>query len=494
MGVKGHRRPRGRWLVAVAIVALLPSAGAVGATSSVALVSAAGVTPAPLDGVPQVLAPVDPATGTGPAAAGLGAALTELLKPGLVGNARGIAVVDVATGALLFGQEGERGITPASTTKVLTAAAVLAALGPDAQLHTRVQRISEGATAGPQTAPPATPAVSPGAPAPPQPPAQIVLVGGGDPLLSSLPAGSPKLPDYPRRASLVDLAGQTAADLTAAGVRQVQLRYDASVFSGPAASPNWERSYTGDVVGPVMGLSADQGRLGPLDGGRLDDPALHTARLFAAELQRRGLHVLGAPTAGIAPAGSETIADVASAPMSAVIEHMLVESDNDVAEALVRQVAIARGKPGTFVDGAAAALAELTALGVDVTGVSLHDGSGLSRDDRIPPQVIAHTLALAAAGPRTELRPLVAGLSIAGVNGTLGQRFTTSSALPARGVLRGKSGYLTGVVALSGVILDASGRMIAFDVAADAVPPGSGIAVRTNWDRVAGVLARCGCA
>jgi D-alanyl-D-alanine carboxypeptidase/D-alanyl-D-alanine-endopeptidase (penicillin-binding protein 4) len=459
-------------------------------------VSAAEVSPGPTPpgGVPQVLAPIDPATGTGPSSAGLGAALAEMLKPALVGNVRGIAVVDVATGTLLFGQDGERPITPASTTKVLTAAAVLAAAGPDAVLHTRVQRVLESGTGAP-TAVAETPATtaSPGATPTPAPPARIVLVGGGDPLLSSLPAGSSKLPAYPRRASLDDLAGQTVRDLTAAGVTQVRLGYDAGVFSGPAASPNWERGYTGDVVGPVMGLSADQGRLGPLDGGRLDDPALHTAELFAAELERRGLDVLGKPAAGSAPAGSETIGDVASAPMSALVEHMLVQSDNDVAEALVRQVAIARGKPGSFVDGAAAALAELSTLGIDVTGVSLHDGSGLSRDDRIPPQVIAHTLAVAAAGPNTALRPLIAGLSIAGVNGTLAQRFTTSSSLPARGVLRGKSGYLTGVVSLSGLIVDASGRMLAFDVAADAVRPGTGIAVRTNWDRVAGVLARCGC-
>ncbi len=489
MGVKGHHRLRYRSLAAAAVLALAPTAA-----------GAAVDTPGPttLQGVPQVLAPVDPASGTGPTAAGLSAALAELLKPAVVGNVRGIAVVDVATGTLLYEADGTRPITPASTTKVLTAAAVLATAGPDAVLHTRVHRVIEPGsvvptgTADPDAEPSVVGTPGQGSPAP-QPPARIVLVGGGDPLLSSLPTGSSKLPSYPRRASLDDLAGQTVRDLTDAGVTRVRLGYDSGVFSGPAASPAWERGYTGDVVGPVFGLSADQGRLGPLDGGRLDDPALRTAQLFAAELERRGLDVLGGPTAGTVPAGSETIADVASAPMSALVEYMLVQSDNDVAEALLRQVAIARGKPGSFVDGAATALAELAALGIDVAGVTLHDGSGLSRDNRIPPQVIARTLAVAAAGPNTALRPLIAGLSIAGVNGTLSQRFTTSSSLPARGVLRGKSGYLTGVVSLSGVIVDASGRMIAFDVAADAVRPGTGIAVRTNWDRVAGVLARCGC-
>lgn len=463
-----------RVCAAAVALALLPSA-----------VAAAEVTPGPaaLDDVPQVLAPVDPAGGTGPSAAGLGAALAELLKPGLVGTVAGIAVVDVATGALLYSEDGDQPITPASTTKVLTAAAVLAALGPDAVLRTRVQRVPDVETASP--APEATPA--------PRGPAEIVLVGGGDPLLSSLGAGTSKLPAYPRRASLLDLAARTAADLKADGFTQVRLRYDSGVFTGPAASPNWPRSYTGDVVGPVYGLSADQARLSPTAGGRRDNPDLYTAGLFAAELERRALDVLGSPTAAVAPPGSETVAEVASPPLSALVEYMLVESDNDVAEALFRQVAIARGRPGSFADGAAAVLGELTTLGIDVAGVTLYDGSGLSRDNRIPPEVIAKTLALAAAGPRTELRPLIAGLAIAGTNGTLGQRFTTSTSLPARGILRGKSGYLTGVVSLSGVLVDASGRMLAFDVAADAVRPGAGLTVRSAWDRVAGVLARCGC-
>lgn len=474
-------RLRYRTGIAALALALVPSA-VVGAG-----VGAAEVTPGPdaLDDVPQVLAPVDPAGGTGPSAAGLGAALAELLKPGLVGTVAGIAVVDVATGALLYGEDGEQPITPASTTKVLTAAAVLAALGPDAVLRTRVQRIVDAETT--------SPAPTPGPTAAPQEPAEIVLVGGGDPLLSSLGAGTSKLPAYPRRASLLDLAAQTAADLKADGFTQVRLRYDSGVFTGPAASPNWPRSYTGDVVGPVYGLSADQARLSPTAGGRRENPDLYTAGLFAAELERRALDVVGSPTAAVAPPGSELVAEVASPPMSALVEYMLVESDNDVAEALLRQVAIARGRPGSFADGAAAVLGELTTLGIDVTGVTLYDGSGLSRDNRIPPQVIARTLAVAAAGPRTELRPLIAGLAIAGTNGTLGQRFTTSTSLPARGILRGKSGYLTGVVSLSGVLVDASGRMLAFDVAADAVRPGAGLTVRAAWDRVAGVLARCGC-
>lgn len=448
----------------------------------------AGPTPDPLAlrTVPEVLAPLDPAGGTGPTTSGLTAALAGALTADALGRNIGMSVLDVATGTALFGREPGRPITPASTTKVLTAAAVLAAAGPDTVLHTRVLR-EITPTASPAVTASATPAGTPDATG------RLVLVGGGDPLLSSLPAGSNKLPDYPRRASLVDLAAQAASALTDAGTSQVRLRFDAGLFPGPAASPNWLRSYTGDVVGPVMALSADQGRLGPLAGGRLDDPALRTAELFAAELTKRGIKVLGRPTRGTAPAGSPAIADVASAPISALVEYMLVESDNDVAEALARQVAVARGQPGSFSGGAAAVLAELTALGVDVTGVTLYDGSGLSRADRIPPRVIASVLALAAVGPNLALRPLVAGLAIAGGTGTLAARFGTAPAVNARGILRAKTGYLTGVVTLSGLLIDAGGRLLAFDVATDNVKAGSGLTARAVLDRIAGLLARCGC-
>lgn len=473
--------------LAVALAAVLAAAVPAGAL-------AADATPGPTapPAVPAVLAAVDPASGTGPTTSGLTAALAAALKADGLGRSTGITVLDVATGTVLYDKGGSAQLTPASTTKVLTAAAILAAAGPDAVLHTTVMRAPQPgeATIAPDPTPP-PPGVS--GPAVVPVPVPITLVGGGDPLLSSLPPGSDKLPAYPRRATLDDLAARVADDLRDARVASVELTYDAGIFTGPVAAATWTRTYTGDVVGEVMGLSVDQARIGPLTGGRVNDPARRTAELFAAKLAKRGITVKGKPAPGRAPAGSETIADVVSAPISALVEHMLVESDNDVAEALLRQVAVFRGKPATFDGGAAAVLAELTALGVDVTGVQLYDGSGLSRANRIPPSVLARVLALAANGPQLQLRPLVAGLAVAGGNGTLAPRFTTAGASPARGVLRAKSGYLTGVVTLGGVLVDAAGRMLVFDVATDLVRPGFGLAARAALDRIAGILARCGC-
>jgi D-alanyl-D-alanine carboxypeptidase/D-alanyl-D-alanine-endopeptidase (penicillin-binding protein 4) len=321
----------------------------------------------------------------------------------------------------------------------------------------------------------------------------VVLVGGGDPLLTSLPTGSDELPAYPPRAHLEDLAIQTAQGLRTAGVDRVRLRYDASFFSGPAAAPEWPHSYTSDVVGPVVALSADAGRADPENEGRVGDPAAHTAALFAAQLRRAGLTVLDKPAPQQAPPGVPTIGDVASGPVSAMLEWMLVQSDNDVAEAMARQVAIHDGRPGTFTDGAAAVRAEVAKLGIDLTGVTTYDGSGLSRQDRIPPRVLAQTVAVAAANPDQLLRVLVAGLAVAGVNGTLQLHFHDPRSVAARGILRAKSGSLQGVVSLAGILPDADGRLLAFAAVADDIAAGQGLAARVAIERIAAALLSCGC-
>jgi D-alanyl-D-alanine carboxypeptidase/D-alanyl-D-alanine-endopeptidase (penicillin-binding protein 4) len=252
-------------------------------------------------------------------------------------------------------------------------------------------------------------------------------------------------------------------------------------------------SYTSDVVGPVSALSVDDGRASPPNEGRVRDPAAHTAAMFAAELRQAGVTVLDRPAAEPAPAGAQQIADVASAPISAVLEHMLVYSDNDVAEAMARQVAIHDGRPGSFTDGAASVRAEVTKLGVDLTGVTTYDGSGLSREDRIPPRVLAGLLSVAASGNNQSLLVLIGAMAAAGVDGTLAERFSDSRSQAARGVLRANSVSLQGVVSLAGILPDADGRLLSFDIVADAVAAGSGPAARVAIERLAAALLSCGC-
>ena len=105
----------------------------------------------------------------------------------------------------------------------------------------------------------------------------------------------------------------------------------------------------------------------------------------------------GAATAGRAPAGAPTLAKVTSPPLSDIVRQMLTQSDNQIAELLVKELGFAKGSGGTTAAGLDVMRRAITKLGVPVDGVVLHDGSGLDHDDRLTCGLIA-TL-LAQAGP-----------------------------------------------------------------------------------------------
>ncbi len=325
-----------------------------------------------------------PGTGGGslPTASGLRSALAGPLSAAALGPQVSAEVADPATGRVLLSEDGTRLLTPASTTKLVTSAAALAVLGPDATFTTRVVR---GAT-----------------------PDSVILVGGGDPTLAVHPFPAQ---DYPRPATLASLAAETARALKAEGRRTVSVGYDTSLYTGPDLAPGWPETYvsTGDVT-PISALEVDQGRLttagAPEDSddpynlrARTTDPAGMAAASFAALLAADGIHVTGSPLAQTAPAHAASIASVSSPPLSAVVQEMLEESNNVIAENLARHVALAAGQPASFSGAAAAVTTELRRLGVG-SGLRLVDGSGLSPQDAIAPATLVKVLELAAGDSR----------------------------------------------------------------------------------------------
>ena len=175
----------------------------------------------------------------------------------------------------------------------------------------------------------------------------------------------------------------------------------------PPAGPR-ATSARGDVT-PIVSLEVDQGRLTaagtPEDSDdpynlqpRSTDPAAVAAGSFAALLTADGIHVTGTPVVQTAPARSAVLASVASPPVAAMVEQMLEESNNVIAENLARQVALATGQPASFSGAAQAVTRELRRLGV-TSGVHLVDGSGLSPDDAIAPATLVKVLELAVARP-----------------------------------------------------------------------------------------------
>jgi D-alanyl-D-alanine carboxypeptidase/D-alanyl-D-alanine-endopeptidase (penicillin-binding protein 4) len=170
---------------------------------------------------------------------------------------------------------------------------------------------------------------------------------------------------------------------------------------------------------------------------------------------------------------------------------MLSQSDNVLAESLARHVALARELPASFEGGAQAVKEALADAGVDVTGVTLSDASGLSREDRAPASVLAGVVRGAADGSIEGASGLLSGLPVAGYDGTLFDRGDDDPAT-APGTVRAKTGTLLGVHALVGTAVTAEGRLLAFAVVADGAT-GSEVATEAVLDDIAATLAGCGC-
>lgn len=398
-------------------------------------------------------------TGSGgatPTAAGLAAALAGPVADPRLGARLSYSVVDVETSAGLVGRNPAGLVAPASVAKIATAAAVLAALGPAGFITTRVVA---GATPG-----------------------DVVLIAGGDPTLS---IGARQA--YPGAARL-DVLASTVRTAYGAPIRRVVI--DGSAFAGSTIGPGWDSDLvTGGYVAPITALMVDGGRINPERARRTPAPDMFAGQAFA--------RLVGAPSTavirGTAPAGANELGRVQSAPVSTLVEQMLQPSDNVLAEALLRQVAIATDAPTDFPGAAAAGRAILGRIGIDVNGIRLADGSGLSRLNRLSAAAITQVLVAAASDGHPELRPLLAGLPVAGFTGTLDDRYRTAAGRPAAGQVRAKTGSLSGVSTLAGVVRDVDGRLLAFAVLADRVRPGGILGAEAALDRFATALAGCGC-
>jgi D-alanyl-D-alanine carboxypeptidase/D-alanyl-D-alanine-endopeptidase (penicillin-binding protein 4) len=400
-------------------------------------------------------------TGAAPSQAGVKAALDPLVGSAALGSTVHVAVLDVPSNQVLYSMNADTMTTPASTTKLLTAATVLAARGPAYRLTTR--------------------AVAGGAPG------EVVLVGGGDPTLSVNATGQ-----FPGAARLDQLATQVKQALGA--TKPAKVLVDTSLFSGPETGLGWDSDVIspGGQVARIQSLMTNAGRVKPVHneaGGdpRFADPAIAAGKAFAK--------LLGVPASAVARgkagAGRE-LGAVQSPPLVQITDWMLEQSDNTIAEAMARQVALAAGKPATFDDASEAMTDKLRELGLPGDEADLYDASGLSRHDGISPTLLTETLALAASGRQPALSGIFGGLPVAGWSGTLADRFVVPKTnRPAQGLVRAKTGTLSGVNTMAGELVTKDGRLLVFAIMAS----GSANAAQAKAavDKVPARLVACGC-
>lgn len=395
------------------------------------------------------------ATEPPPTPKGIAARLDPALSDPALGASVAARVINLTNGAVLYDRGGDSAHTPASTTKITTAAAVLASYPADHRITTTVVAGSA--------------------------PGQVVLVGGGDPTLSAAPPSTPTWYDGAARVS--DLAEQ----IRRSGVRPTSVVVDGSLFTGAGLGPGWDPTdVAGGYVAPITAVMVDGGRI-PGQRARSTAPDLDAGRALARAL---GLPA-SAVTRGVAPAGAARLAQVQSPPLDRLVEETLLASDNVAAEMLARQVALATGHPASFAGAVAGVKEVLGRLGADVGGDRLLDGSGLSPADRLTPGLLTSVLRLAASADQPRLHPLFAALPVAGYDGTLSDRYRVPASATGAGMVRAKTGTLTGVSSLAGVVQLRDGQLLGFVFLADEVP--GILAAEGAWDHAAAALAGCGC-
>ena len=383
------------------------------------------------------------------------------------GPSTNVYVADYLTGEVLTSLDGSDPQVPASTTKLLTAVAALEALGPDFTFDTTVVRSGS----------------------------RLTLVAGGDQMLASGHGhagakvdaqGEPQANGW---AGIADLGDQIEA---AVPVGAVTLAVDTSAFPGPSYPAAWPKyaltsGYAGKVEGIAINIGKKSGVAASQYGVRDKEPALRALASLAADLKKRGYKVTVEGKAS-APSGSVNVATVHSAPLSAVVTEFLRYSDNTVAEQTARVLALEAGLAATPANAASVMVSTLGGMGVDVGGLVLHDGAGFSDENRVAPATLVTALLKSRTSPR--VAGLLTYLPLGGLEGTVAVRFEGT---PAAGFVRAKTGSLTGVTALAGVVVTADGRQLAFATLLDGMGYGQKKPMAAV-DEFVNALAQCGCA
>ncbi|MCU0282369.1 MAG: D-alanyl-D-alanine carboxypeptidase [Candidatus Nanopelagicales bacterium] len=442
------RRTPGTVLLAAALV--LPMApAAVAAPAATAPATTAGSQVLARDGgsPPPTLTALAARTRVSTAAANarIAQVLATRTSSRILGARFTMTVWDPATASWVYQRRAGASLRGASTTKILTAVGVLATLGPEHRFPTTVRA---GAAPG-----------------------EVVLVAGGDPLLTS--------------ADLRRLAADTARALRAA---PAATSGEAVPAASPAASPTVDPSPSATPPQPAVVVRADDALFGDRqwrsrgwprhyvpaqvrmvgafarDDRKVRDATADAGAFFASALRAEGVEARYGGE-GVAPAEAPTLATFAGHSVAQAVSRTLLVSDNDTAEMLFRQVAVARGLPATWAGARQALAATLTELGVPLAGVRIVDGSGLSLDGRLTAPALTAALARALDPAHPRLAGLRGWLPVAGRTGTLrsgDKRFHARPARCAAGLIQAKTGTVADAIGLAGYAAGADGSTKVF--------------------------------
>ncbi|MDH3706973.1 MAG: D-alanyl-D-alanine carboxypeptidase/D-alanyl-D-alanine-endopeptidase [Acidimicrobiia bacterium] len=327
-------------------------------------------------------------------------------------------------------EQPDLALLPASNQKILTAAGAALLLDDDHRFVTSVHQAGD----------------------------DLLLVGGGDPTLA-------RIGDH----SLQELARQVHS----AGVESIdRVIVDTAHFEDAVAAPGWLDYQMPAYVGPMSALMVDDNRY-RTDDEYVADAATANGQLFAFLLAQEGIEVRGAAERGVLETDTPRLAQVESAPVSELVVAMMTNSDNEVAESLVREMG-----GGSTVDGLARIEQAVAEWCLGLEGVN-GDGSGLGRASFRSAREWRRLLQVIDEQPWGEA--FRASLAVAGRTGTLTGRFDDTA---AEGAVQAKTGSIFGGRSLSGYTTTADGRDVVFSI----VTNGSTDAARASRDAIDGLV------
>jgi D-alanyl-D-alanine carboxypeptidase/D-alanyl-D-alanine-endopeptidase (penicillin-binding protein 4) len=312
-----------------------------------------------------------------------------------------------SNGDLLGDVNGAIARIPASNQKLISTAFALDQLGPDFRLRTQLVQRADGT---------------------------LELKGQGDPDL-----GIAGLQRFAMAAM-----GQGGARGTTTGPVNLMVREEPRQNWWPNDWHPADRAYA--YGAPITRLALTSNAL----GGAVSDPYRRLETLFKKEVKRRGGNVQVQQARPIRntdqPQQSDdqiVLHEETSAPMHALLSLANTESHNFTAEVLLRQAA----DQWDVRAASAAAHRWMQQQGIPLQGLRVADGSGLSRNNRVSSQTIAALLMRMNQHPYASYYQ--ASMAIAGQRGTLRNYFIGT---PIQGKFWGKTGTISGVRSISGIL------------------------------------------
>ncbi len=328
-------------------------------------------------------------------------------------NALWSVLIEEDNGKPILELNADKLMIPASNRKLYAAATIASCLGPTTQLHTDVYRDGE----------------------------DLIVKGDGDPSLGSW--------RYFREGDFDQLA-ETLRAQNITAIRDLVI--DVSSFDRVLLPGGWKVGNIGsDYSAPVDAIAWGENEIA--NDRAVDSPALHAGNVLREALNLRGITIANVRANTEPHAWSTKIASIPSPFVAQLLQTVLKNSHNLYAEMLLK-----RASNGTY-DASFALERALMANEVHVPPSSFRfvDGSGLAPDDLVTARATVKLLRwMNAPSRRAFWWPLLAQPNN---EGTLRRRLVT---LEHR--MRGKTGTINGVNALSGIVAMPDGRYRYFSI------------------------------